>query len=90
MGHYRPQAMDDLVNIIGASSQAPAGLCTDSDEFASKETLGRDRSLIHARNRPQLTLEGSPPESFREFRRPRLSQHSIADAGDNRFRNAVL
>ena len=55
MGHYRPQAMDDLVNIIGASSQAPAGLCTDSDEFASKETLGRDRSLIHARNRPQLT-----------------------------------
>ena len=75
---------DDVVQNL-----PPAGLCTDSDEFASKETLGRDRSLIHARNRPQLT-RGSPPESFGEFRRPRLSQHSIADAGDNRFRNAVL
>ena len=35
-------------------------------------------------------LEGSSLQGFREFRRPRLSQNSIADAGDNRFRNAVL
>ena len=41
---------DDVVQNL-----PPAGLCNDSEEFASKETLGRDRSLIHARNRPQST-----------------------------------
>lgn len=41
---------DDVVQNL-----PPAGLCTDSEEFASKQTLGRDRSLIHARNWQQLT-----------------------------------
>ena len=53
MGHYRPQAMDDLVNIIGASSQAPAGLCTDVMNLQAKKrwvaiALSSTRAIGHS------------------------------------------